>query len=358
MRIVFFIDILIGGGAGRSVVTLFKTINKLGYDAHLILIDPIIRTPIDEFKEKVHILNPERDLPKFKPIKHLILAKRLKQVVKKLNPSIFISNLYYADKITHLANIPNRFFCIRNTMSKDYFKFKKTTIEKIIKKIKIKNLYSNENLITVSKGLQKDITKTLGITPKSIQTIYNPFDIEYTQKMATMHSRYPKEPYLLHVGRYDIHQKRHDLLLKAYKLVNPPYKLYLLGKGDDKEKINKMIKEMNLENRVILAGFDENPFPWMKNSILNISTSDYEGFSRVIVESLIVHTPIVGTNCPYGVDEVLKDDLSPLLAKQGDVEDIAKKIENNLKNPIKIEKKHYEKFDAKNIAKEYINLAK
>ena len=327
MKIALFIDILIGGGAGRSVVTLFKALNNAGVETHLILIDPIIRTPIDEFENNVHILNPKRNLPKFKPIKHKILAYRLKKLVNELNPTIFISNLQYADKITHLADIKNRFYCIRNTMSKDFFKFKKSKISKILKTIKIKNIYTNQNLITISKGLNNDITHNLKLHPKKLITIYNPFEIEKIQKLAEeKNADLPNEPYLLHIGRYDIHQKRQDLLLKAYKKLDLPYKLFLIGKGDDKEKIKKLIKDMNLTKKVIVAGFYPNPYPWMKNSILNILTSDYEGFGRVIVESLILKKPIISTDCPYGPNEILSGELSNLLAKKGDINDIAKKL--------------------------------
>jgi len=358
MRIVLFIDILIGGGAGRSVVTLFKTLNRLGVDTHLILIDPIIRTPIEEFEEKVHILNPKRNLPKFKPLKHRILALKLKKLTQKLNPTIFISNLQYADKITYLANIKNSFFCIRNTMSEDFLKFKKTEFQRKLKLFKLKNIYSHQNIITISKGITKDITKTVKIKPKTLRTIYNPFDIEQIQKLAEKENpNIPKEPYILHIGRYDIHQKRQDLLLQAYKKLDIPYKLYLLGKGDEKEKIEEMIKQMGLEKKVIIAGFDPNPYPWIKNAKLAVLTSDYEGFGRVIVESLILKTPIVSTDCPYGPDEILTGELTQLLAKKGDVDDIAQKIDYNLKNPLKIEEKHYKKFKAENIAKEYIKLA-
>jgi len=358
MRIVFFIDILIGGGAGRSVVTLFKTLNTLGVDTHLILIDPIIRTPIEEFEDKVHILNPDKNLPRFKPVKYRILAKRLKNLVNSLKPTIFISNLQYADKITYLANIRNSFFCIRSIMSKEFFKFKKTLFEKKIKILKIKSIYNNQNLITISKGLNQDLLENLKLKPNKLITIYNPFEIEHIINLGNKcNLNIPKEPYILHIGRYDIHSKRQDLLLQAYKMLNPPYKLYLLGKGDDKEKIEHMVKEMNLEKKVIIAGFDPNPYPWIKNAKLAVLTSDYEGFGRVIVESLILKTPIVSTNCPYGPDEILTGELTQLLAKKGDVEDIAQKIHYNLKNPLKIEEKHYKKFKAENIAKEYIKLA-
>ena len=357
MRIVLFIDILIGGGAGRSVVTLFKTLNRLGVDTHLILIDPIIRTPIGEFEDKVHILNPDKNLPRFKPVKYRILAKKLKNLVNSLKPTIFISNLQYADKITYLANIPNSFFCIRNTMSADFLKFKKTEFQKKLKLFKLRKMYSNQNIIAISKGIYTDLIENVKISPKKLILINNPFDIEQIQKLAEKENpNIPKEPYILHIGRYDIHQKRQDLLLQAYKKLNPPYKLYLLGKGDDKEKIEEMIKQMGLEKKVIIAGFDPNPYPWIKNAKLAVLTSDYEGFVRVVVESLALNTPIVSTDCP-GADEVLVNELSPLLAKKGDVDDIAAKIDYNLKNPLKIEEKHYKKFKAENIAKEYIKLA-
>lgn len=361
MRVVLFIDILGGGGACRSVLTLFETLNQQGVDAHLILIYPIVKIPIENFKDKIHILYETKFEPKikFKPLRYFLIAKKLLSELNKIGKyNLFISNLQFADHVTRVAKIPNAYYCIRSNMSIDFLKFKRNKLTQSLKRIRLQKFYNNQNIITISKGIEQDILQNLHIKPKSIQTIYNPFDIEKNLILAEEKNEYiPNEEYIIHVGRFHIHQKRQDLLLKAYKKSQVPYKLLLLGQGDDEKLVHQYISELDLNEKVIFAGFHKNPYPFIKNAKLLVLTSDYEGFGRVIVEALGLGRTVISTNCPNGPSEILIDELSNYLARSGDIDDIADKIRYAITNPMKIEKKHYEFFTDKVIAQQYIQLA-
>ena len=54
--------------------------------------------------------------------------------------------------------------------------------------------------------------------------------------------------------------------------------------------------ELNVENEVHFLGFQANPYPYLKESDIFISTSISEGFSLVICEALVLGIPIVATN--------------------------------------------------------------
>jgi glycosyltransferase involved in cell wall biosynthesis len=76
----------------------------------------------------------------------------------------------------------------------------------------------------------------------------------------------------------------------------------------------------------------------------------------VLIESLILNTPVVSTNCPSGPNEILVDKFSNYLAKVGDENNLKEKIEFALKYYPAIEEKYYKKFDYLNISKKYLEL--
>jgi hypothetical protein len=62
-------------------------------------------------------------------------------------------------------------------MTKNY-----SFLKGLMKKIKIKNLYSGLNLIAVSEGVKNDALENIKIKPKSIRVIYNIIDIDTLRK--------------------------------------------------------------------------------------------------------------------------------------------------------------------------------
>jgi len=81
---------------------------------------------------------------------------------------------------------------------------------------------------------------------------------------------------------------------------------------------------------VVLAGFQKNPYPIIKNAKLTVLSSEREGLPRVLVESLILKTPIVSTNCPSGPEEIMTGELSAYLTKLNNPADLAEKIDQAL----------------------------
>lgn len=360
MKIILFLGKLADGGAERSILTLFNEFLKQQVETHLILIEKELSIPLPSSKNIHFLLND--DIIHFKPIRYLILSRRLKKLLKQIGTyDIFISNLWYADQIAKMAKVPNLFFCIRNTISKSLINPNKNFLLQFIKKNKIRKVYNNGRIITISNGLHNDLLNTLKIIPKSIQTIYNPIDIELIIKESLAYIP-PINNYMIHIGRLHIKQKRQDLLIKSYALlkkenINLP-KLILMGKGADENNIKKMIQKNDLCNDIILIGFYENPYPWIKNAKLLILSSDYEGFGRVIAESLALQTRVVSTNCPYGPNEILINYETKFLAQPNNEKDLALKIKNALGDSKPLDISLTKKFYPSSIAKQFLSLNK
>ncbi len=177
----------------------------------------------------------------------------------------------------------------------------------------------------MSHGIAKDLDE-IGIDYASSNVIYNPFNQEHIREMGNVECLdIPHEEYMVVAAAFR-KEKRLDIALKAYaKLVNPP-KLKLLCKKD--EALVKMIRDLGLEDKVEILGFKKNPYPYMKHAKLLILSSEREGLPTVLIEALILGTPVVSTNCHSGPNEILTEEFSQYLAQVNDPVDLSQK--NNL----------------------------
>ena len=262
---------------------------------------------------------------------------------------MILSNLDRADSILSNSKLPNIFYVIHNTVSLLY-KFDNTNAADTLKS-KMINIYSKHPCICVSKGAEKDFVESFGnITPTI--AIHNPVDRDYIQKLGDVFT--PEyQDYIVHVGSFK-EAKRHDVLLKAYARTDQSMPLLLLGKGKLKDEIEQLVVELNLEEKVVFLGFQENPFPYIKHAKFKVLTSDWEGFALVIAEALVLGTPVISTDCPSGPSELLPDNnLMPM----SDVDAISEKLSLAMKNP----EQFFSEFDGSllpiTIAKKYIAFA-
>lgn len=364
----FIIDSLNGGGAERAVLNLTKEIVKLGHVVHIFILKDEIDFKIDKSMFKLHVISKNG---KVHPIRFFNKRKLANLLLKKIDEqnikfSLFVSNLELSDEVTKIAKLPNLYHCLHGVISEFIkSKYKNTHgIKKYRRKIKYyfktKNQYDGTHLITVSKGAAEDLIK-FGVKPKSCRTIYNSFDFDFVEQRSNQ-KVLDDDEFIICVARF-AKDKRHDLLIKAYADSKIKEKLVLMGTTDklSDEKnlldLKNMIRKLKIEDKIIFKGFVENPYPWIKKAKALILSSNHEGLSNVLIESLILKTQVVSTNCPTGPAEILEDDLSEFLSPVGDVEKLSSNIKMAIDCPVEITRNHIKKFNGKEIARQYIKLS-
>ena len=125
-------------------------------------------------------------------------------------------------------------------------------------------------------------------------------------------------------------RKGHQFLLDAFKKVtlerkDYPLKLLIIGEGEDREKLENYTKKLNLEDKVIFAGYREDVGELMVIMNIFVLTSLREGLPRVLVQAAAVGMPSIAFNVD-GVSEIIKDNQNGFLIRPKDIEQLASRI--------------------------------
>lgn len=139
------------------------------------------------------------------------------------------------------------------------------------------------------------------------------------------------------VGRL-VPVKGFDRLLQSIFEVSQNYdlKLYIVGEGEEKKKLEKKILDLGLENTVELLGYRKDVLNLIKAADLLICSSYREGFSTVVGEAILLGTPVLTTDCS-GMKELLLDGKLGLIVNN-DIESITNGMLTLLAEPERLEK--------------------
>ena len=157
-----------------------------------------------------------------------------------------------------------------------------------------------------------------------------------------------KAPLLVAAGKLAPWKGFEDLIYAIKELDNiSDLKLIILGDGPLRKELNNLITELNLQNKICLEGFVNNPLKYFYNSDIFVLSSHVEGLPNVLIEAMMCGCTPVSTDCPTGPREVLNDEKYGYLAKTRNPKSLAKKIHQAIINPIpaNLLEEAIEKFD-------------
>ncbi|WP_027966951.1 glycosyltransferase [Halomonas halocynthiae] len=173
-------------------------------------------------------------------------------------------------------------------------------------------LLHKRDLVAVSSGVADSLREAMKIwhfQPASLQVITNPCPLQsIRQRMLEPQPDIPNEPYLVSVGRL-VPAKDHALLLRAYARSGVRLPLVLIGDGQERQRLQSLADELEIADRTIFAGQQDNPYPWMHQARLFVLTSRFEGMGIVLFEALACGTPVISVDCPGGIRDILKGEL-------------------------------------------------
>jgi glycosyltransferase involved in cell wall biosynthesis len=164
----------------------------------------------------------------------------------------------------------------------------------------------------------------------------------------------------LAVGRFSHKHKGFDLLIKAFSIFaknNKDWYLDIVGEGPEEKLYRELIREHNLEKRVIIHPFTNNIQSYYSNAQIYVLSSRWEGFGLVLVEAMAHGLPIISSNLPTSL-EIMGD--FGMYFENGNIEELAQKLEEATHIDWQAKSKEAlaiaQRFDIKNIIKQWKEL--
>ena len=172
-------------------------------------------------------------------------------------------------------------------------------------------------VVVTSQGVADDLATRYGVPRRKLRVLHNPVDLD---AIATAAAEPADEiagegPVLVAAGRL-AGVKNYPLLIDAMARlgdeVGRPPRLWILGDGPDRARLEASVIEKNLGDRVRFLGFQANPWRFMARADVFVLTSAYEGFGNVLIEAMACGTPVVAARSP-GTIEIVEHESNGLL---------------------------------------------
>lgn len=327
-RIALFLPSLIGGGAERVMVNLACGFTKLGFCVDIVLVKAQ-GTYLQDIPPEIRIvdLKAERTLYSLPKLVGYLLREKPEALLSALEQANVVA--LWAKKLAFspvrvvvsvhstLSVSSQKAFSWRGRLSPWWAHFFYPWAEAIV---------------AVSQGVAEDLIACTGLPRREVHVIYNPIItpelfIKAEEPLDHPWFRLGEPPVVLGVGRL-AEEKDFPTLIRAFALVKKerPVRLVILGEGEDRSKIESLVRKLGLEKEVALPGFVENPYKYMKRAAVFVLSSRWEGFGNVLVEAMTLGTPVVSTDCPSGPAEILEGGKWGRLVPVGDVGGLARAI--------------------------------
>ncbi|MEA1955119.1 MAG: glycosyltransferase [Campylobacterota bacterium] len=296
---------LASGGAERVVSILLEEL-KSKYNITLVLMNDTI---FYDVPSDVNIKYIEKSNPTESGIKKLLklpfLAFKYVRLCKENNTDISLSFMNRPNYINTISKIlGNKSKVIISERIAPSQEYKTDGLKDKISRKLISYLYPKaDKIVPNAIGIMNDLVEKFHINSSSITVVNNPIDISKVISKQNDKVDFRDENFsFITIGRIQ-YQKNHKLLIDTMR--NIEAKLYIIGDGELRDVLENQIKELKLENKVILLGREENPYKYISKADCFVFSSLYEGFPNVLLEALACDLPVISSDCQSGPREIL-----------------------------------------------------
>lgn len=185
-------------------------------------------------------------------------------------------------------------------------------------------IFRYAKIVVVSEGIKKELIEIFGINNKKIVVSRPWIDIDHVlqlsdEKLTTQEKKlFSNKKVFITVGHLN-KQKNFVDLITIFHLVSKKIKnslLLIVGEGRERSNILKAIEKYNLQEKVVLLGSQNNPYKYMKASNVFLLPSEFEGYPHVLLEAIVCGLPIIATDSPFGIREIIAPELKNELIKK------------------------------------------
>lgn len=171
--------------------------------------------------------------------------------------------------------------------------------------------------------------------------VYNIIDDAASRERAREPVEHPwfnqrEVPVIVAAGTLTRRKAFHDLV-EAFAIITRRgrnARLVIFGEGHQRERLEGLVRDHGLTDRVWLPGRTANPRAYFAKAPISALSSRAEGLPNVLVETMVCGCTPASTDCPTGPREVIGNDEFGYLAKVHDPESLAAALEKALDRPV------------------------
>lgn len=259
---------------------------------------------LEEELKKINIKHFEINDISCKSIKNLIkIIKRINSIVKSENIDIIHSHHRTLTILANITKIVNPNIKVIHTA---HYMTQKNYLGRLLGK----------NIIAVGEKVKENLIINSKINPTYIKVIYNGIKINENIKSNVFEDEINKGiKVITSINRLSF-EKGVDIFIDAIpnivKLYGENIKVYIIGDGEERERLEKQTNSLNINKYVEFLGFKKNILEYIKSSDLIISTSRTEGLPILPLETFTQRKTIVATNVG-GTSEIVLDNFNGIL---------------------------------------------
>jgi len=338
------------GGIETALITLLEELVKEEHEITLVL----------EKKEGIFLetLNPKIKLIQYTPSNNPIIPiRKIINFCKQINFKIKYKNKFDFSAAYATYSLSNGF--VARTASEnsalwvhlDYLTRNDNDEEKTKNYYKELKCEEFKQIVFVSKESRENFVKLFPNCKEKAIYCNNLINGKKIIEKAEEEINEKKENIItfLNVGRHDEKQKRLTKLIEVAEMLKKDslnFRILFVGDGQDHNMYKEIVKNKQLEDKIIFLGKKKNPYPYYKISDCVVLTSDYEGYPVVFLESMILKKPIITTN--VSDYEQIQGKIGMVTTKE--IDNIYNTMKNFIQNGFELK----EEFDYQKFNKEII----
>lgn len=339
-----------GGGAERVITHIANGIDKQKFDVTLCLIR----------KQGVYLsfLNDDIKIVDLKKDSVKSAFFKLIKIIRQEKPDVVMSTLGHLNIMLAFMKI----FLSKNvsiiTREVNIYSLQKNDfIYGVFRRIFYRNVHK---IVAQSDDMSDDLISNSFLNKDKIHVINNPIDFMQLKSRTdeiNLVSRNKDVIELVSVGRLS-HQKGYDILLNMFSKISNKdrYHITIVGDGELKGELEHLRDCLGLNLYVDFVGFSSNPFLYIVNSDVFISSSRHEGFPNVVLEAMSCGKPVLSNDYLGGINEIINNkngvviDISNNVQFEKGISKCLKLNSNEIINNIK------DKYDINVIVEQYQDL--
>lgn len=340
-KTVLLADTMSFGGSERTVQILANNQNFGNNKLIVVSLAAVWKYPMNNNVEKHYVYKKN-----FHALIKLVLIPitliKLVLKLKQIKPEVVIS----FHQQSHLLNVLASIFLKHKTVISEraYIELYYGKKNKYLKPI-IRSLYNKANMVLVNDiEIKESLQKFYNIKTK-INVINNLLDTSNfkSEKITNDKNSFS----FITIGRLSAEKNTKDLII-AFKKANIKNAiLEIIGDGPLLETLQKLSKELGIENNVIFHGHQKNIMQFLDKADVFVFTSLNEGFPNVVLEAMHCGLPIISYQFKAGITTILENGKYGILVPLNDVNLFADKMKSLANNKEELGK--YSKLSSERI---------